>query len=125
MLHCTPDRGRAGHYLQAAGLLVCVLLLRQFCGAEANSSDLGQLSLEQLSQIEVTSVSRKKQKIDDVAAAVYVITQEDIHRSGARNIPDLLRMVPGVNVSQITAHTWAISIRGFGGLFTDKVQAWD
>ena len=83
--------------------------------------DLTQLSLEQLSKLEVTSVSKKKQHLEDVAAAVYVITQQDIRSSGARNIPDLLRMVPGVSVAQLDANIWAISIRGFGDRFGDKV----
>jgi iron complex outermembrane receptor protein len=101
--------------------IFCVVLSAALCHAQDQQPDLTQLSLEQLAKIEVTSVSRKKQKLEDVAAAVYVITQQDIRASGARNIPDLLRMVPGVDVAQITAHTWAISIRGFGDLFTDKV----
>lgn len=63
--------------------------------------------------VEVTSVSRREQKLSQTPAAVYVIDQEDIRRSGARNIPDLLRMAPGVDVAQIDANTWAISIRGF------------
>ncbi|HLJ29533.1 MAG TPA: TonB-dependent receptor [Candidatus Angelobacter sp.] len=100
---------------------ICLLLLGVLGRAQDQHPDLTQLTLEQLSKLEVTSVSRKKQQINDVAAAVYVITQQDIHSSGARNIPDLLRMVPGVDVAQITAHTWAISIRGFGDIFTDKV----
>lgn len=84
-------------------------------------SDLSKASLEQLMDIEVTSVSRKEQKISRVAAAVYVITQEDIRRSGATNIPDLLRMVPGLDVAQINANTWAISARGFNGQFANKM----
>ena len=62
---------------------------------------------------EVTSVSKKEQKLSQMAAAIFVITQEDIRRSGATNIPDLLRMVPGLDVAQINANTWAISARGF------------
>jgi iron complex outermembrane receptor protein len=99
----------------------CFVLSVTLCHAQDPQPDLTQLSLEQLAKLEVTSVSQKRQNIQDVPAAVYVITQQDIHASGARNIPDLLRMVPGVDVAQITAHNWAISIRGFGNLFTDKV----
>jgi len=65
--------------------------------------------------IEVTSVSKIKQTLSRTAAAVFVISAEDILRSGARNIPDLLRMVPGMDVAQINASTWAISARGFNG----------
>ncbi|HEY6267970.1 MAG TPA: TonB-dependent receptor [Candidatus Acidoferrum sp.] len=71
--------------------------------------------------LEVTSVSKKEQKMSQVAAAIFVITQEDIHRSGATNIPDLLRMVPGLNVAQINSNTWAISARGFNFQFASKL----
>ncbi len=83
--------------------------------------DLTDESLENLMNIEVTSVSKKEQKMSQVAAAVFVITQEDIRRSGARNIPDLLRMVPGLDVAQINANTWAISARGFNLQFANKL----
>ena len=69
----------------------------------------------------MTSVSRKPQKLSRTPAAVYVITQEDIQRSGAVNIPDLLRMVPGVDVAQIDANRWAISIRGFNDVYSNKL----
>jgi iron complex outermembrane receptor protein len=83
--------------------------------------DLSQVPLEDLMSIEVTSVSRKEQKMSQAAAAIFVITQEDILRSGATNIPDLLRMVPGMDVSQINANTWAVSARGFNNQFTNKL----
>src|SRR5690242_18489492 len=66
--------------------------------------DLSQVPLEDLMNIQVTSVSKKEQRLSEAAAAIFVITQEDIHRSGATNIPDLLRMVPGLDVSQINAN---------------------
>lgn len=59
--------------------------------------------------------------MSEVAAAIFVITQEDIHRSGAANIPDLLRMVPGLDVAQINSNTWAISARGFNLQFANKL----
>ena len=71
--------------------------------------------------IQVTSVSGTDQKLSQAAAAVFVITQEDIRRSGAKNIPDLLRIVPGLDVAQINANTWAVSARGFNHQFTDKL----
>ena len=87
----------------------------------AGQRDLSQVSLEDLMNIEVTSVSKKEQKMSQAAAAIFVITQEDIRRSGAANIPDLLRMVPGMDVSQINANTWAISARGFDDQFSNKL----
>jgi iron complex outermembrane receptor protein len=87
----------------------------------ANSSGLASKSLEELMNIEVTSVSKKEQKLSQTPAAIYVITQEDIARSGATNIPDLLRMVPGVDVAQVDANRWAISIRGFNDIYSNKL----
>jgi len=83
--------------------------------------DLSQMNLEDLMNITVTSVSKKEQPLSRTAAAVFVINQDDIRRSGATVIPDLLRMVPGVNVQQIDASAWAISIRGFNTRYSNKV----
>ena len=71
--------------------------------------------------IQVTSVSRKEEKLSRTAAAAFVITQEDIRRSGSTNIPDLLRMVPGMDVAQIDANTWAISAQGLNGRFANEL----
>jgi iron complex outermembrane receptor protein len=71
--------------------------------------------------IEVTSVSKKAQKTSQAAAAIFVISHEDIGHSGALNIPDLLRMVPGLDVAQIDAGKWAISARGFNGQYSNKL----
>ncbi|MCW5979822.1 MAG: TonB-dependent receptor [Bryobacteraceae bacterium] len=90
-------------------------------GGSAGRDKLAELSLEQLMQIEVTSVARKEQKLSKAPAAVYVVTREDIRRSGHASVPDLLRMVPGLHVAQIDAHTWAITSRGFNSLFASKV----
>src|SRR5579864_6333685 len=88
---------------------------------QQSGKNLAQASLEDLLNIEVTSASRKEQKLSQVPAAIFVITQEDIRRSGATNIPDLLRMVPGLDVAQINANTWAISARGFNSQFSNKL----
>ncbi len=85
------------------------------------SRDLGDLTIEELMNESVTSVSKREQKLSQAAAALFVINQEDIRRSGALNIPDLLRMVPGLDVAQINANTWAISARGFNHQFSDKL----
>jgi outer membrane receptor protein involved in Fe transport len=83
--------------------------------------DLTQMQLEDLMNIKVTSVSKKEQTLSRTAAAVFVITPEDIRRSGATSIPDLLRMAPGVDVQQIDANSWAISIRGFNSRYSNKL----
>jgi iron complex outermembrane receptor protein len=89
--------------------------------AQSAAPDLADASLEDLMNIQVTSVSRKEQSLSKVGAAVFVITQEDIRRSGATNIPDLLRLAPGVDVARIDANQWAISIRGFNDQYANKV----
>jgi iron complex outermembrane receptor protein len=86
-----------------------------------SSADLANESLEDLMNIRVTSVSKQEQKVSRTAAAIFVITAEDIRRSGATNIPDLLRMVPGVDVAQINANTWAISVRRFNGRYSNEL----
>jgi len=86
------------------------------------SSELTSFSIEDLMNIQVTSVSKKPQRIADTAAAIYVITSEDIRRSGMSSVPELLRLVPGVNVAHIDANKWAISVRGFNGQFANKLQ---
>jgi iron complex outermembrane receptor protein len=85
-------------------------------------ADLTNQSIEDLMNVEVTSVSKTEEKLSKTASAVFVISQEDIRRSGATNIPDLLRMVPGMDVAQINANTWAISARGFNGRFSNELM---
>jgi iron complex outermembrane receptor protein len=102
-------------------LLLSGLVPLSVRGQSSKAPDLTQISLEDLMNIQVTSVSKKEQKLARAGAAVYVITQEDIRRSGATNIPDVLRMAPGVNVAQIDTNSWAISVRGFNDRYADKV----
>jgi len=83
--------------------------------------DLASLSVDDLMNVEVTSVSRKGQKLADTAAAVFVITQDDIRRSGATSIPEVLRMVPGVDVARVNGNSWAVSARGSNGQFANKL----
>lgn len=83
--------------------------------------DLSSFSLEELMNIQVTSVSKKEQSVSNAPAAVFVITQEDIRRSGVTSVPDALRMVPGINVAQIDSNKWAVSARGFVGRFSNKI----
>jgi iron complex outermembrane recepter protein len=71
------------------------------------------LSLQELGNIEVTSVSKVPVKLSQTPAAIFVITQEDIRRSGIRSLPEALRLAPGVDVAQIDDVKWAVGIRGF------------
>lgn len=82
---------------------------------------LKQMSLEELSNVEVTTVSKDPQRIQKVPAAIFVITQEDIRRSGATSIPEALRMAPGVEVERTDANQWSVSIRGFAGQFSKSL----
>ena len=98
--------------LQRALLRLSMLaVLCEVCAGQASPQDLTTLNLEDLMNIEVTSVSKKEQKMSKTPSAVFVITAEDIARSGANCIPDLLRIVPGVEVAQINSSKWAISIQ--------------
>src|SRR6202011_4959719 len=83
--------------------------------------DVTALSMEDLMNIQVTSVSKRTQKVADAAAAVFVITREDIRRSGATSIPEALRMAPGLQVARIDENKWAIGSRGFNGRFDNKL----
>src|SRR5580658_3889353 len=83
--------------------------------------DLKQMSLEQLGDIEVTTVSKDPQQVRKTPAAVFVITQEDIRRSGATSLPEVLRLAPGVEVARIDADHWSVAIRGFAGQFSKSL----
>ncbi|HEV7512704.1 MAG TPA: TonB-dependent receptor [Candidatus Acidoferrum sp.] len=87
---------------------------------EANAP-LKQLSLAQLGSVEVTTTSKEPETVWRTPAAIYVITQEDIRRSGATSIPEVLRLVPGVEVARIDSNQWAVGIRGFGSSFSKSV----
>jgi iron complex outermembrane receptor protein len=101
--------------------LVLVALALLAAQAQNAQPDLTALKIEDLMNVDVTSASKKEQKLSQVPAAIFVITAEDIRRSGATNIPDLLRMVPGLEVAQINPSTWAISARGFNGQYSNKL----
>lgn len=89
--------------------------------ATADISALAQLSIEQLADLDINSVSKTDQPLSEAPAAVYVITPQDILRSGADELPEILRLAPNLHVAQITAGNWAISARGFNGSAADKL----
>jgi iron complex outermembrane receptor protein len=86
-----------------------------------NIPDVTTITLEDLMDLQVTSVSKRAQKLADAAAAIFVITQDDIRRSGASSIPEALRLVPGLEVARIDENKWAIGSRGFNGRFDNKL----
>ena len=89
--------------------------------ASAETEQLMDLSLEELLQVQVTTLSRRPQTLSSSPAAVFVVSQADIRKSGARTLPDVLRMVPGVQVAQVDANTWAVTARGSNGVFANKL----
>ena len=83
--------------------------------------DIEDLSINDLMQMEVSSASRKSQTLSDTAAAAFVISQDDIRRSGATSIPEALRLAPGIEVAKINSSAWAITARGFNGKYANKL----
>ncbi|MDG1286864.1 MAG: TonB-dependent receptor [Rickettsiales bacterium] len=100
---------------------VCYLGLSTTPALSNDSEDLFSLSLKELGDIEITSISKRDEIASEAAAAIHVITQEDIKRSGATSIPEALRLAPGVNVARSGSGQWAVSIRGFNAQFSNKL----
>lgn len=88
---------------------------------QPGGADVFDMSLEQLMDVVVTSVSKRSQPLSATAAAVHVISADDIRRSGATNVPEALRLAPGVNVARFSNNRWSVSIRGFGGRYANKL----
>src|SRR5881398_2733656 len=106
--------------------IISLAVVALFLGSSVSAQnqgvpDISRMSIELLMNVEVTSVAKRPQRVADAAAAVFVLTQEDIRRSGARNIPEALRMVPGLEVARIDENKWAIGARGFNGRFANKL----
>ena len=88
---------------------------------QANGEPLKQLSLAELGNVEVTTTSKEPEEVWKTPAAVFVITEEDIRRSGATSIPEVLRLAPGVEVAQVDSDHWSVGIRGFGAVLASKL----
>src|SRR5262245_46226738 len=86
-----------------------LMVLSSVLSAQDNFPDVTTISLEDLMNMRVTSVSKREQKLAVAPAAIFVITQEDIRRSGAHNVPEALRMAPGIEVARIDENKWAIT----------------
>ncbi len=83
--------------------------------------DITDASLTELMSTKISTVSRKPQTLSDTPAAVFVISQEDIRRSSANSIPELLRMAPGLSVARIDSNKWSVTSRGYSGRFADDL----
>ena len=117
-MHLTPSRMK----LVLTSTLLILLLAAGFGPAGAADPDsLGMLTIDQLMDMDVVSVAKVPEKIRNTPAAIQVITQEDIRRSGVNSIPEALRLVPGLQVRHIDANKWAVSARGFTSQFSNKM----
>jgi iron complex outermembrane receptor protein len=83
--------------------------------------DLASLDLEELAKIKVTSASRKTESLGTVAASLYVLTRDDIRRAAATSLPELLRLIPGLQVARGSSRDWSIGARGFNNSSSDKM----
>ena len=115
MARTNPSRSRA-----FVGMALGCLYAGGALAAES-ASDLGNLSLQELSDLPVTSVSKKPEPLAQAAAAVYVITNEDIRRSGTRSLEGALRLAPNLEISQQNNEVWAVTARGGSTNIADKL----
>lgn len=122
--------GSAGWFFRLCNRCLPVAVAMSFAfanlarGTDAQTNEMDKLlnmSIDDLLNQDVTSVSKKSEKLSKSPAAISVLTQEDIQRSGARSIPEALRLVPGLDVAQVDSQQWAVSARGFNDVFADKL----
>jgi iron complex outermembrane receptor protein len=101
--------------------MLALLALSPAMAQDRSSGDLADLSLEQLSNVEITSVSRRSERLSDAPASIYVISNDDIRRSGATSLPEALRLAPNLEIARVSASTYAISARGFNNSLGNKL----
>jgi len=112
-------RNRARGSIAAIGIVV--LSVCAHAQTPPTSRDLSELSIEDLLKITVTSVSKKDETLLDAPAAIFVVSNDDIRRSGATSVAEALRLVPGLDVAAVNSREWAISARGFNGIVSNKL----
>ena len=101
--------------------LVASLLVTCFGARADDDQDLPSLSLEQLSDVVVTSVSRQEERLANAAASIYIISATDLARSGVLTLPEALRLAPNLQVARVDARNYAITARGFNSAFQNKL----
>jgi iron complex outermembrane recepter protein len=99
----------------------CCVLPALSSAADPQAANLGDLSIEELMNESITSVTKKEQRIADAPAAIYVLTGEEILRAGFSSIPEALRMVPGLSVAQLDSQNWIVTARGFAAQYAGKL----
>lgn len=110
---CERTGGTGGPARRLGALLTASLALAPHAAPAQTVEDLSTLSLEELGTIKVTSISKRPERLSDAAAAVYVITAEDIRRSGATSLPEALRLAPNLEVARLNTAGYSVSARGF------------
>jgi iron complex outermembrane receptor protein len=122
------ERRKVARGIATVAISICVLIVASRSiaapddqGDALSTSSLKSLSIEDLMNLEITSVSKRGEPLSDAAAAIYVITREEILNSGARSLPDILRLAPNLQVAQITSSSFAITARGFNGPAASKL----
>jgi iron complex outermembrane receptor protein len=113
---CTPQ---IWNFCRLLAFVICAVPC--LARPQGTVDDLKRLSLEELSSIEVTSVSRTNESLGGAAAAISVVTNEDIRRSGALSLPEALRLIPGIHVARQTSDLWAVNSRGFSSTSSEKL----
>jgi iron complex outermembrane receptor protein len=108
--------------IRCGAAILALALLSTARAEEASSRDLGELNIEQLGNIDVTSVSKHAERLADAPASIFVITAEDIRRSGATSLPEALRLAPNLEVARVSSSAYAISARGFNNTIGNKLQ---
>lgn len=127
--HCRDERDAPPSFnrrrpvpeLTRAACAIAAIALSPVYAAEQQIASFADLSLEQLANIEVTSVSKRVERLTDAPASIYVITQDDIRRSGVTSLPEALRLAPNLLVARTNANGYAISARGFNNSIGNKL----
>ena len=101
--------------------LICCPDMAWSTSTNSQNNEFLDMDISQLMQVTITSVAKKEQALSDAAAAIYVITQDEIHRSGVTTVPEALRLAPGIQVARIASNKWAISSRGINAFFSNKL----
>ncbi|MBB3221954.1 TonB-dependent receptor plug domain-containing protein [Pseudoduganella umbonata] len=104
-----------------AGLVAAIVGAAPAYAMESDGNRFADMSLEQLSDVVVTSVSRQEERLSNTAASVFIISGGDIRRSGAQSLPEALRLAPNLQVAQVDARNWAVTARGFNTPFENKL----
>jgi iron complex outermembrane recepter protein len=104
-----------------AAVVACLVLPLTVCAQTGQTGSLVDMSIEDLMNVRVTTVSKRDQNLRDTAAAISVISNDDLRRAGATSLPEALRLVVGMNVAAVNGREWAVSARGFNFVFASKL----